>query len=145
MATMNYVYTQPNTINTIYPGFNRWAIGFDPLLNTLGQISQAKDNYPPYNIRKDGDKYILEMACAGFSKDELSVTVKELTLTVLGTKEGESEDYLYQGISARNFSRNFALAEYVVIKGAKLIDGLLTITMEQELPEEKKEKTITIK
>jgi len=142
---MNNVYTTTTSLNSIYPGINRWAIGFDPLFQTLGQISQAKDTYPPYNVRKDGETYILEMAVAGFAKDELSVTVKEQTLSVRGSKEDSEADYLHQGISARDFYRDFALAEYVSVKSAKIVDGLLTIVLLQELPEEKKEKIITIK
>ena len=142
---MNHVYTATPNLNSIYPGINRWAIGFDPLFQTLGQISQAKDTYPPYNIRKDGETYVLEMAVAGFKKDELSITVKEQTLTVKGSKEDSGADYVHQGISARDFYRDFALAEYVEVESAKIIDGLLTIVLIQDLPEAKKEKTITIK
>lgn len=143
--TSGSVSTPTFTMSSIYPNFNKWAIGFDPLLNTFNEIALQKDNYPPYNVRKDGDQHILEIALAGFSKDELEIEVKELTLKVTGTKADKDEDYIYQGISSKNFSRNFALAEYVVVKGAKFTDGLLTITLEQELPEEKKAKTITIK
>ena len=139
------VYTPQSNISSIYPGINRWAIGFDPLFATLGQLSQAKDSYPPYNIRRDEETYILEMAVAGFKKGELSITVKEQTLTVKGSKDDSGTEYVHQGISARDFHREFTLAEHVEVQSAKVIDGLLTIVLLQELPEEKKEKTITIK
>jgi molecular chaperone IbpA len=141
---ISYAQNQSQTFNSLYPGFTKWAIGFDPLINTFNQISQSKDNYPPYNVRKEGEQHILELAVAGFTKDELDIEVKELLLTVTGTKAKNEAEYVYQGISAKSFSREFALAEYVIVKGAKFQDGLLTITLEQELPEEKKAKTISI-
>jgi molecular chaperone IbpA len=137
---------KPITINSLFPNINRWAIGFDPMFETLKAISsEAKTStYPPYNVRKVDDQHILELAVAGFAKEDITITVKELSLTVEGKLPDSDGDYVHKGIAGREFSQNFALAEYVVVKGAELKDGLLRITLEQELPEEKKPKTIEI-
>jgi len=135
------------TISSLFPQFNRWAIGFDPLLTTLQQVSSAakQSSYPPYNIYKDGDKYVLELAVAGFSKEDITISVKELQLTVEGQLEASEAEPIHKGIATRDFKQNFVLAEYVVVKGAELKDGMLRITLEQELPEEMQPKLIKIK
>ena len=137
---------EPLTIQSLFPQFNRWAIGFDPLLDTFRHISTEvkTSGYPPYNIYKNKDTYTLELAVAGFAKEDLTISVKELTLTVEGELGAPQEEALHKGIATRDFKQEFALAEYIVVKGAELKDGLLRITLEQELPEEKKAKTITI-
>jgi molecular chaperone IbpA len=135
------------TISTLFPQFNRWAIGFDPMLDTLKQLSQEvkSSGYPPYNIYKDEDKYVLELAVAGFGKEDITITVKELQMTVEGRLEASEREPIHKGIATRDFKQNFALAEYVVVKGAELKDGLLRITLEQELPAELQPKVIKIK
>ena len=135
------------TITSLFPQFNRWAIGFDPLLDTFKQVSaNAKAaGYPPYNIYKDEDEYVLELAVAGFGKEDLTITVKELQLTVEGRLEASKKEPIHKGIATRDFKQDFVLAEYVVVKGAELKDGLLRITLEQELPEELQPKVIKIK
>jgi len=135
------------TISSLFPQFNRWAIGFDPLLDTFKQVSQSAKfgGYPPYNIYKDGDRYVLELAVAGFGKEDITITVKELQLTVEGQLEASEAEPIHKGIATRDFKQNFVLAEYVVVKGAELKDGMLRITLEQELPEEMQPKLIKIK
>jgi molecular chaperone IbpA len=137
---------KPVTINSLFPQFERWAIGFDPLFDTFKQISSDVKigGYPPYNIYKDKDTYTLELAVAGFSKDDIKITVQELTLTVEGAVEAVKGEYVHKGIATRDFKQEFALAEYVVVRGAELKDGMLKIVLEKELPEEKKPKTIEI-
>jgi molecular chaperone IbpA len=138
---------QEITIQSLFPQFNRWAIGFDPLLETLQQVSKSSRtaSYPPYNIYKDEDKYVLELAVAGFGKEDITITVKELQLTVEGQLEASDKEPIHKGIATRDFKQNFVLAEYVVVKGAELKDGMLRITLEQELPEELQPKLIKIK
>ena len=138
--------TEPLTITSLFPQFNRWAIGFDPLFDTFRTVSSTAktSGYPPYNIYKNKDTYVLELAVAGFAKEDLTISVKELTLTVEGELSAPQEEALHKGIATRDFKQDFVLAEYVVVKGAELKDGLLRITLEQELPEEKKAKTIEI-
>ena len=141
--------TKPETVSitTLFPNFTRWAIGFDPLLDTFKEVSrEAKiGGYPPYNIYKNKDTYVLELAVAGFAKEDIKISVKELQLTVEGELGAPQEEAIHKGIATRDFKQEFALAEYIVVKGAELKDGLLRITLEQELPEEKKPKVIEIK
>jgi len=135
------------TITSLFPQFNRWAIGFDPLLDVFKEVAaNAKSaGYPPYNIYKDDDTYVLELAVAGFSKEDITITVKELQLTVEGKLENSKHEPIHKGIATRDFKQDFVLAEYVVVKSAELKDGLLRITLEQELPEELQPKIIKIK
>lgn len=135
------------TITTLFPQFNRWAIGFDPLLDVFKQVAaQSKTaGYPPYNIYRDKDTYVLELAVAGFAKEDISISVKELQLTVEGRLEASEVEPIHKGIATRDFKQDFVLAEYVVVKGAELKDGLLRINLEQELPEELQPKIIKIK
>ena len=134
------------TITSLFPQFNRWAIGFDPMLDTFKQVAaNAKAaGYPPYNIYKSKDTYVLELAVAGFAKEDIKISVQELTLTVEGELGVPQEEAIHKGIATRDFKQDFVLAEYVVVKGAELKDGLLRITLQQELPEEKKAKIIEI-
>lgn len=138
--------TNPVTINSLFPQFERWAIGFDPLFDTLKSIaSEAKTtSYPPYNIYKSKDNYVLEIAVAGFSKEDISISVKELVLTVEGSALPSVDSYVHKGIASRDFKQDFVLAEYVVVDGAEMKDGMLRILLRQELPEEKKPKVIEI-
>ena len=134
------------TITSLFPQFNRWAIGFDPLFDTFSRVSSAKSSgYPPYNIFKYKDNYVLEIAVAGFAKEDIKISVQELTLTVEGVKLPSVDEYVHKGIANRDFKQDFVLAEYVVVKGAELKDGLLRITLEQELPAELQPKIIKIK
>jgi molecular chaperone IbpA len=137
---------EPVTINSLFPQFNRWAIGFDDLFDTFKTVSTGvkTSGYPPYNIYKNKDTYVLELAVAGFAKEDITISVKELQLTVEGELGAPQEEALHKGIATRDFKQDFVLAEYVVVKGAELKDGLLRITLEQELPEEKKPKVIEI-
>ena len=123
--------------------FRHFTVGFDSLFDELENYKPI--NYPPYNISKIKDgEYKVEMAVAGFTKQDITVTVKENILAVKGKKEKSESDFLYKGIGERSFSQNFRLAEFMYIDKAELKDGILRITLKQELPEEKKEKTIKI-
>ena len=137
---------EPLTITSLFPQFNRWAIGFDPLLQTFTDVSREvkTSGYPPYNIYKNKDTYVLELALAGFAKEDIKISVKELTLTVEGVLGAPQEEALHKGIATRDFKQDFVLAEYVVVKSAELKDGLLRISLAQELPEEKQAKVIEI-
>jgi molecular chaperone IbpA len=139
--------SQQVTIQTLFPQFNRWAIGFDPMLDVFKQVAaQSKAaGYPPYNIYRDEDTYVLELAVAGFAKEDITISVKELQLTVQGQLEASETEPIHKGIATRDFKQDFVLAEYVVVKSAELKDGLLRITLQQELPEELQPKIIKIK
>jgi molecular chaperone IbpA len=125
----------------------RSTIGFDHLFDLVEAAQRAgEDNYPPYNIeRLDEDRYQISLAVAGFSIDEISITAEQNTVTVEGCKaDGAQREYLYQGISARPFKRQFSLADHVQVKSASFTDGLLRIEMLREVPEAMKPRRIAI-
>jgi molecular chaperone IbpA len=128
----------------------RSTIGFDRverLLDAAMRIDEAAVSYPPYNIEKMGENaYRISMAVAGFSSDELEVTLKESTLFIVGRpKKPEAEPtFLYRGIAGRAFERRFELDEYIKVKGASLINGLLHVELAREVPEEARPRTIRI-
>ena len=125
------------------------GIGFEKALSDLETVFQGTKNnsYPPYNIFKAGEnRHAVELAVAGFSDQDLDIQVVENTLTISGQKEGKDErDYSHKGISARKFERKFVLAEYVEVIESTLANGILTIVLEQVIPEEKLPKKISIK
>jgi molecular chaperone IbpA len=125
----------------------RSTVGFDHLFSMLDQASDASNGYPPYNIeRLDETHYGISVAVAGFADKDLSVEVKDGVLTVTGKREdvqGKTA-YLYQGIAGRAFERRFQLAEHVEVRDAKLENGLLHISLERIVPEEKKPRRIAI-
>ncbi|MEI7873285.1 MAG: Hsp20 family protein [Alphaproteobacteria bacterium] len=133
-----------------YSPFHRATVGFDRVFNLLDSVAgQASTNgYPPYNIEKSGDNdYRIVMAVAGFAEAELNVTQKENELLVTGQTAANAPDekqYLYRGIAGRNFERRFQLADHVKVVGAKLANGLLTIELQREIPEEKKARAIPV-
>jgi molecular chaperone IbpA len=126
---------------------SRSTIGFDRLLN-LAEIAQraAEDTYPPYNIeRLSEDRYQISLAVAGFSPDEITITAEQNVVTIEGTKtEQTKREYLYRGISTRQFKRQFSLADYVQVKGATFDNGLLQIELVREIPEAMKPRQIVI-
>jgi len=127
----------------------RSAVGFDRLATLLEAASRSEGpaGYPPYNIETVGDNaYRIEIAVAGFKPEELNIEAKEGTLTVQGRKTANDENkrYLHRGLAERNFERRFQLADYVVVTGADLADGLLSISLERQLPEALKPRRIEI-
>ena len=132
---------------------NRFTVGFDNmnrLLDSVSRFDQNTPSYPPYNIEKvSDDGYRVTMAVAGFTEDQLDITVTENTLVVTGSQETSEEEtnasYLHRGIAARAFKRQFQLAEHIKVQDAALAHGLLTIDLVREVPEEKQPKQIAIK
>jgi len=126
----------------------RSTVGFDRLFSMLDAFDGATPGYPPYNIERTGENdYRITVAVAGFGEDELSIEVKENTLTIKGEKKAATErngEMLYQGIAARAFERTFQLADYVQVKGASLENGLLHVDLVREIPEAKKPRQIPI-
>ena len=128
----------------------RSTIGFDylgSLLDTLSTFEGEAPSYPPYNIERVAENdYRISMAVAGFSESDLDIEVKEHTLSIRGEKRVEQENstFLHRGIAARSFERRFQLADYVVVKGASLENGLLHVDLVRELPEAMKPRTIEI-
>ena len=133
--------------------FTPYAVGFDRTFDRLFDYAThqaTSTGFPPYNIVKDGDyNYTIEMALAGYSKKDIEVEVAEGVLTVKSIKDkdtGATDEFtLYKGISKRNFTRKFTLADDIVVNDAKLENGMLTISLERIIPEEKKPRQITVK
>ena len=133
-----------------YSPLYRTAVGFDRLFQLLENAAsqEAASGYPPYNIeRTDENAYRIELAVAGFRQEDLNIEVKENVLTVQGRKaanEGEQRRVLHRGLAERSFERRFQLADHVIVEGANLADGLLSIALRRELPEQLKPRTIVI-
>ena len=135
--------------NTVTP----YAVGFDRQFDRLWDYAthQAESTgFPPYNIQKTEDyKFVIEMALAGFDKKDISVEVADGVLTIKSIKDkdtGATDEYtLYKGISKRNFTRKFTLADDIVVNDAVLENGMLSISLERIIPEEKKPRMITVK
>jgi molecular chaperone IbpA len=127
----------------------RSTVGFDRLIQLLdaaGEIDRDS-GYPPYNIERTGEQeYRISMAVAGFSESDLKIEVKEHALSVRGEKvpDGTERHYLHRGIGQRAFERRFQLADYVEVSGAKLVDGMLHITLVRNLPDRMKPRTVAI-
>ena len=140
-------------IPSLFDNFNQltpYAVGFDRVFDQLQNYVQhnaASSGFPPYNIRKGGEyNYVIEMALAGFSKDDIEVEVAEGLLTVRSIKENDVNDNpQYRGISYRKFNRKFTLAEDIVVNDASLENGMLKIDLERIVPDAKKPRKITIK
>ena len=140
-------------LNFTDPLFTTRVLGFEPLFDRLQRLSESTDrssNYPPYNIRKDGNYFSIEIAVAGLTKEDIDVELANGVLYVSydGPKTevlNGSDEVVYQGIAQRAFKQQFTLSEDVFVQGAELINGLLTINLEKIIPEEKKSKKIEIK
>jgi molecular chaperone IbpA len=134
--------------NTLFPRSS--FVGFDHLFQELDWVAKhATDTYPPHNIVKVSDNdYLIEIAVAGFTMNDLEIEQDERTLTVKGEidKEFSTEHtYIHKGISQKKFKRVFRLSEYVFVDGASLKDGILSVQLKFELPEEKRPRKIDIK
>ena len=135
------------------PSIHKFGIGFDSILDELMRVNaqQTNTNYPPYNIVKHSeDAFAIELAVAGFREGDVKITLEKNVLTIKGEQtvsldELEKDvEYVHRGISARNFDRVFTLADYVEVIGAKAENGILTIELERQVPEEQKPKTVAI-
>ena len=127
----------------------RSSIGFDHLARMLDEASTFETpTYPPYNIERMGeDEYLISLAIAGFSSDDVNIEVKGNDLTITGKKTDKPDgkkEYLHQGIAGRSFQQTFQLADHVEVKGAELNEGLLQISLQRVVPEAMKPRTIAI-
>ena len=143
---------------SLFHNFNQltpYAVGFDRIFDNLSRYvdnNATSTGFPPYNIRKEGDyNYVIELALAGFGKNDIEVEVADSTLSIRSTKKpldedvSSNEDTVYRGISYRKFERKFTLAEDVVVNEAKLENGMLILNLERVVPEEKKPRLIKVK
>ena len=139
-----------NSLRPFSIGFDNMFDQFESLLSDGGLSAQS--NYPPYNIRKTGkDRYAIEVAVAGFNKDDVEVEYEDNLLTVKTKKVDKAVEkdmdgeIIHRGISQRSFSRSFTIADDIKVEGAEIKNGLLTINCEKIVPEQKKRKLIPIK
>jgi len=138
------------------PSMDKLLVGYEPMFKRLEEahesLAKVIPNYPPYNIVKvDDNKYVIEMAVAGFGKSNLDIEIQDGTLVVSGQsqladmyEEGINNTYIYKGIADRNFTRKFSIADTVEIKNADLINGMLKIWLENIIPDSKKPKKVDI-
>jgi len=128
--------------------FSPFSVGFDEIFNTLQRASIPQSNYPPYDILKEDDKYIIRIAIAGFKKSDVDIEIDDNTLTVSVCREDKTEmqraEFLHKGISTKEFYKSFALAEHVEVKKATMFDGILEIILEKNIPDSEKPKKIKI-
>mgnify|MGYP001415672737 CR=1 FL=1 len=141
-----------NTISNIDKNrFTPFTVGFDQLFDRLFDMDVNSSNgYPPYNIVKSDDyNYIIEMAVAGFNKDQIEIELSDGELSIRSkikeNRDDENKNLIHQGISYRSFTRKFTLSDEIQVKKADLKDGMLRIELEKIIPEHKKPKLISIK
>ena len=136
---------------SIFQNINRYAIGFDHLMDHMIALQNNDvfngSEYPPYDIVRAGEnEYTIELAIAGFKKDELKVILKDNSLTISGdsSKRHSNEEYLHKNIARRSFKRRFTLADNIQVTDAKFEDGVLEINLLHDIPEDQKPKQIDI-
>ena len=135
-----------NTFSTLKP----MSIGFDDFFRYAESLIENDSNakFPPYNIlRMDEYNFLIELALAGYSKEDIEITTHDGLLSVSCSKQAEpTADYtvMHRGISARAFTKTFTLADNIIVKGADFLNGMLSIKLERVVPEEKRPKTISI-
>jgi molecular chaperone IbpA len=131
-----------------YAPLTRFAVGFEDLFKEMDKLNLNSSNtaYPPYNIVSlEDDRFLIEIAVAGFAEDDLDITVENGQLVITGEKvEDEPRNFVHKGIAMRNFTRSFRLATHIEVEGAKLENGLLVVTLKRHIPEELKPKKIAI-
>ena len=140
------IYKDPFTqIQSIFN--DPFFLGFNDQFVRWESNKKTTSSFPPYNVKKvDEDNYIVELAVAGYDREDLDITVDKDTLIIKSDRENdEKSDFLHKGIAGRNFKQTFTLGEYMLVKSASLENGLLTIKIEREIPEEHKPRQIKIK
>lgn len=130
------------TSNACYP----FTIGFDSLFYSLDTLASHNTSFPPHNIVKiDDESYALEMAVAGFNDEEISITLDKSELIIAGSKKNpRTSGFIHHGIATRSFTKKFEIAEHIVVKEATIDNGILTVELKLEIPEELKPKQIPI-
>ena len=145
LSTQNW-----NDFVSAFPQVESRLIGFDRVFDAVQRLHSVEggqsNSFPPYNIKKiDAENYEIQIAIAGFKKSELNVVVEDGNLIVKGEQEKSEDEFLHKGIAERNFTRTWGLADEVKVTGSELKDGVLTISLVHEIPEEKKPTSIEIK
>jgi molecular chaperone IbpA len=144
---------KPVTIDALFPNLDRFTIGWGSLLDDLQTVTKTRTSYPPYDIVElEDNKYVVNVAIAGFRREDIIITSEDSTLSVTGSyglkeegaKDAVEEKFIHNGIARRDFNLNFMLAEHVEVEYAKLEDGVLSIHLFKNVPEEKLPKVIDI-
>jgi len=141
------------TYPTIWKDFGKFGVGFDDLFDRISEfhdnVAKNIPNYPPYNIKKvEDNKYVIEMAVAGFGKQDIEITTEDDKLVIKGNVESDDtpqDNLLWQGLALRPFTRMFTLNDQVEVNNAEMINGLLKVTLERIIPESKKPKKVEVK
>ena len=141
------------TYPTIWKDFGKFGVGFDDLFDRISEfhdnVAKNIPNYPPYNIKKvEDNRYVIEMAVAGFGKSDIEITTEDDKLVIKGNVESDDtpqDDLLWQGLALRPFTRMFTLNDQVEVNNAEMINGLLKVTLERIIPESKKPKKVEVK
>jgi len=133
----------------VFKDFDKFFVGFDDTYNRLSKIhddlTQSIPNYPPYNIKKVNDNtYVIELAVAGFARQDIEVVLEDNKLIIKGTSSDDTENFIFKGIANRAFTRTFALDDRIVIKDAAMFNGMLKIALEKIIPEHRKPRKIEI-
>lgn len=133
------------TNSTLIQDFLRRSVGWEHLLSQVVSTNN-RSNFPPFNIVKDGDGTQIQLALAGYSRDDISVTIQDKVLTISSSGVDKQDDieYNYRGVAKRAFKTKFSLGQYHEVKDVSMRDGMLYVSTEEVLPEEKKLKTFTI-
>ena len=132
------------------PALHKFAVGFDNMFDDLMRVSslQSNSNYPPHNVIKTGDDTVtIEVAVAGFAEGEIDISLNKRQLVIKGERKREDDtghEYLHRGISRRDFTHTFTLADHVEVKHASIQDGILSVYLERQIPEEARPKSIAI-
>ena len=140
---------------SVWDSLRPFSVGFDSIFEEFDRMLDSTEryssNYPPYNIKRLSDtQYMIEVALAGYSKEDIEVELKDSTLTIRNKSNNKTIDekgngVIHKGISTRQFERAFTISEDIKVKDAELMNGLLTIDLERIIPEEKKSRLINIK
>lgn len=139
-----------STITTTFGSLlnDPFFIGWDKVIKKANQVSEYSSisgSYPPYNVKKiDDDNFVIELALAGWTKEELTITEENGVITISGDKLESEDNYLHKGIATRKFTRAFSLAEYIKISNASMENGILSLELFREIPEEKKPRIVEI-
>lgn len=134
----------------MFKDMDKFLVGFDETYNRMAKfhddLTKNIPNYPPYNIKKVADnRYVIELAVAGFAKSDIEVTFEDNKLIISGKSQEDNDNFLFKGIANRAFTRTFLLDEHIEINDAAMMNGMLKIALEKIIPEHKKPKKIEVK
>jgi molecular chaperone IbpA len=142
--------TLKNAPFDMFKDMDKFFVGFDDTYNRIAKLhddlTKNIPNYPPYNIRKvEDNKYVIELAVAGFGKSDIEITLENNKLIISGNTADDNDNFLFKGIASRAFTRTFALDDHIEIENAEMMNGMLRIALEKIIPEHKKPRKIEVK